>query len=67
MISRDLLKQRHLKKNRKDLLLSGRLQELANKEKFQLVDPKSTSGRGRSRELLITKMVVTRAVPLQKW
>ena len=58
--------------------LSGRLQELKNKGKFQLGNPKS--GRGRLRELFITKfksllewgfakVLVTRAgrLPLQEW
>ena len=56
--------------------LSGRLQELKNKGKVQLGNPKS--GRGRLRELCITKfksqfkrgfakVVVTRAGRLQEW
>ena len=56
--------------------LSGCLQELKNKRKFQLGIPKS--GRGRLRELFITKIksqlklgfakvVVTRAGRLQEW
>ena len=56
--------------------LSGRLQELKNKGKVQLGNPKS--GRGRLRQLSITKLksqfkrgfakvVVTRAGRLQEW
>ena len=56
--------------------LSGRLQELKNKGKVQLGNPKS--GRGRLQELSITKfksqfkrgfakVVVTRAGRLQEW
>ena len=56
--------------------LSGRLQELQNKAKAQLGNPKS--GRGRLRELFITKLksqfkwgfakvVVTRAGRIQEW
>ena len=56
--------------------LSGRLQELKKEEQVQLGNPKS--GRGRLRELFITKfklqfklgfakVVVTRAGRLQEW
>ena len=56
--------------------LCGRLQELKNKEKVQLGNPKS--GRGRLQELFITKfksqfkwgfakVIVTRAGRLQEW
>ena len=56
--------------------LCGRLQELKNKEKVKLGNPKS--GRGRLQELFITKfksqfkwgfakVIVTRAGRLQEW
>ena len=58
------------------MLRCGRLQELKNKGKVQLGNPKS--GRGRLRELFITKfnsqfkwgfakVVVTRAGRLREW